>query len=171
MSAAHCPAAGPSTQYRWRFDRVGGQGEDIRQWILMRNCALGPRQLGTCIAALAAATLLIGALFAIHGYWLILAFAGIQVLVLGASFLAYARHAADRERIVASGDRLLVEWTCGTHVCRTESEAKWLRVDYDSRREGLIRLIAGGTTIEVGRYVPGERRGMLARELRSVLAH
>lgn len=171
MSAAHCPAAGPSTQYRWRFDRVGGQGEDIRQWILMRNCALGPGQLGMCIAALAAATLLIGTLFAVHGYWLILLFAGIQVLVLGASFLAYARHATDRERIVACGDRLVVEWTCGTRVSRTEREAKWLRVDYGGRPEDLIRLIAGGTTIEVGRYVPGERRGMLARELRSALAH
>jgi uncharacterized membrane protein len=171
MSAAHCPAAEPSTQYRWRFDRIGGPGGEIRQWVLGRNCALGPRQLGMCIAALAAATLLIGALFAVHGYWLILLFAGIQVLALGASFLAYARHAADRERIVTSGSRLLVEWTCGTHVSRTEREAKWLRVDYGGQPGDLIRLVVGGTTIEVGRYVPGERRGMLARELRSVLAH
>ncbi len=136
----------------------------------MRNCALGPGQLGMCIAGLAAVTLLIGATFAVHGYWPILPFAGIQVLVLGVSFLVYGRHAADRERIVASGDRLLVEWTCGTRVSRTEHVAKWLRVDYGGRRGDLIRLIAGGSTIEVGRYVPGERRGMLARELRSMLA-
>lgn len=170
MSAAQCPAAGPSTQYRWRFDRIGGPGEEARQWILMRNCALGPRQLGMCIAALAAVTLLIGSMFAIHGYWPILPFAGIQVLALGASFLAYSRHAADRERIVASGDRVLVEWICGTRVSRTERAAKWLRVDYGGRPGDLIRLIVGGSTIEVGRYVPGERRGMLAHELRSVLA-
>lgn len=137
----------------------------------MRNCALGPRQLGMCIAALAAVTLLVGAMFGVHGYWPILLFAGIQTLVLGASFLAYSRHAADRERIVAAGDRLLVEWTCGMRVFRTECISKWLRVDYGGRREDLIRLIAGGSTIEVGRYVPGERRGMLAHELRSMLAH
>lgn len=169
MSAAQCPAAEPSTQYRWRFDRIDGPGEEIRQWILTRNCALGPRQLGACIAGLVVVTLLIAAMFAIHGYWPILPFAGIQTLALVASFLVYSRHAADRERIVATGDRLVVEWTCGTEVFRTERISQWLRVDYGGRRNDLIRLIAGGSTIEVGRYVPGERRGMLARELQGVL--
>jgi len=170
MSAAHSPAAGPSTQYRWRFERIGSPGEEVRQWVLSRNCALGPRQLGVCIAGLVVVTLLIGATFAMRGYWLVLPFAGIETLALATSFLVYSRHAADRERIVAAGDRLMVEWTCGTRVSRTERIAKWVRVDYGGRREDLIRLIVGGSTIEVGRYVPGERRGMLAHELRSVLA-
>ncbi|MCO5119363.1 MAG: DUF2244 domain-containing protein [Burkholderiaceae bacterium] len=169
MSAAQCPAAGPSTQYRWRFDRIGGPGEEIRQWVLTRNCALAPRQLGACIAALVAVTLLIGAVFASCGYWMVLPFAGVETLALAASFLVYSRHAADRERIVAAGDRLVVEWTCGMRVSRIERIAKWVRVDYGGRREDLVRLVVGGSTIEVGRYVPGERRGMLAHELRSVL--
>lgn len=170
MSVAHSPAAGPSTQYRWRFDRIGSPGEEARQWILRRNCALDPRQLGMCIAALVAVTLLIGAVFATWGYWFVLSFAGAEALALATSFLVYSRHAADRERIVAAGDRLIVEWTCGTRISRTERIAKWVRVDYGGRHGDLVRLIVGGSTIEVGRYVPGERRGMLAHELRSVLA-
>ncbi|MFA7504556.1 MAG: DUF2244 domain-containing protein [Burkholderiaceae bacterium] len=170
MSAAERPAAGQSTQYRWRFDRIGGPGEDIRQWVLARNCALGPRQLGACIAGLVAVTLLVGLMFASHGYWVVLPFAGIETLALAASFLVYSRHAADRERIVAAGDRLVVEWTCGKRVSRMERIGKWVRVDYGGRQGDLVRLIVAGSTIEVGRYVPGERRGMLAHELRSVLA-
>jgi len=129
MSAAECRAAEPGTQYRWRFDRIDGPGEEIRQWVLSRNCALGPRQLGACIAALVVVTLLVGTLFAMRGYWLVLSFAGIETLALAASFLVYSRHAAARERIVAAGDRLVVEWTCGTRVSRTERIADWGRDD------------------------------------------
>ena len=50
-------------------------------------------------AALAAVVLLISAVFTALGAWLVLPFAGLEVLLLGGAFVAYARHAADYERI------------------------------------------------------------------------
>lgn len=170
MSAADCSGAWPSAQYRWRFNQISGPEESISQWLLPRNCALGPLQLGACLAGLVALTLLVGFLFAARGFWPVLPFAGIEALVLVVGFVVYSRHAIDRERIVATNGRILVEWICGKRVTRTERLADWVRVDYGGCRGDLVRLIADGSVIEVGRYVPGERRGMLADELRSVLA-
>lgn len=171
MSALEERATGFTGPYRWRFEQTGSPGEETRQWILTRNCALGPQQLAACLGVLVVATLLIAIIFSFGGYWPVLPFAGIEALALMAGFVCHGRHAADRERILACGDRLVVEWTCGARVSRTERIANWVRVEYGGRRGDLVRLVAGGTAIEVGRYVPGERRGALARELRTALMH
>ena len=58
---------------------------------------------------MSAVALAIGAGFAVMGAWLILPFAGLEVLLLGAAFVAYARRAADYEKIELAGRRLTVE--------------------------------------------------------------
>jgi uncharacterized membrane protein len=47
--------------------------------------------------ALAAVTLLIGAGFALIGAWLVLPFAGLEVMALGAAFLCRARQVAKND--------------------------------------------------------------------------
>ena len=49
-------------------------------------------------AVLATVVLAIGVSFAIAGAWLILPFAGLEVLMLGAAFVVHARHAGAYER-------------------------------------------------------------------------
>jgi uncharacterized membrane protein len=61
--------------------------------ILKRNCSMSPAGLGLAFAALATATLAIGAGFAVVGAWLVLPFAGLEVLMLGVAFFVYARRA------------------------------------------------------------------------------
>lgn len=54
---------------------------------------MSPAGLATAFAVLAAVTLTIGAGFAFVGAWLVLPFAGLEVLMLGAAFFVYARRA------------------------------------------------------------------------------
>lgn len=54
---------------------------------------MSPAGLATAFAVLAALTLAIGAGFAFIGAWLVLPFAGLEVLILAAAFFAYARRA------------------------------------------------------------------------------
>jgi uncharacterized membrane protein len=61
--------------------------------ILKRNCSMSPAGLAMAFAALAAVTLAIGVGFALVGAWLVLPFAGLEVLMLGAAFFVYARRA------------------------------------------------------------------------------
>lgn len=54
---------------------------------------MSPAGLATAFAALAALALVIGVGFAVVGAWLVLPFAGLEVLMLGVAFVAYARRA------------------------------------------------------------------------------
>jgi uncharacterized membrane protein len=70
----------------------------------------------------------IAAAFAYFGAWLILPFAGLEMLVLYLAFRHIERHAADYERIEIDGDRVKVEWL---EAGRTHSRAfsrYWARV-------------------------------------------
>ena len=54
---------------------------------------MSPAGLAMAFAGLAALTLAIGVGFAMIGAWLVLPFAGLEVLVLIAAYVAYARRA------------------------------------------------------------------------------
>jgi uncharacterized membrane protein len=62
-----------------------------------RNCSISPAGFAGAIALLAAVTLAIGAGFALVGAWLVLPFAGLEVLALGAAFLYHARQVAKND--------------------------------------------------------------------------
>ena len=54
---------------------------------------MSPAGLAVAFAALAAITLAIGVGFAVIGAWLVLPFAGLEVLALVVAYLVYARRA------------------------------------------------------------------------------
>jgi uncharacterized membrane protein len=54
---------------------------------------MSPAGLAVAFAALAVITLAIGVGFAMIGAWLVLPFAGLEVLMLGVAFVVYARRA------------------------------------------------------------------------------
>ena len=156
----------PSMPYRWiHVAEPGGQ-----QWLLRRNCALTPTQLAVCFAAVGVVSLLIATAFAVMGAWLVIPFAGIELLALGVAFLVHARHAGDYERIVVRADRLIVERLNGGNLAQMECQGPWIRVEYGGARRELIRLVAAGREMSVGRFVPDDGRSQLARELRASIA-
>ena len=63
----------------------------VSRLILKRNCSMSPAGLAMAFAALAVVTLAIGVGFASVGAWLVLPFAGLEVLGLAVAFVVYAR--------------------------------------------------------------------------------
>ena len=61
---------------------------------LKRNCSISPAGLLWAFVALGSVTLAIGVGFAMVGAWLILPFAGLEVVALGAAFVVHARRVA-----------------------------------------------------------------------------
>jgi uncharacterized membrane protein len=59
--------------------------------------SISPAGFAGALALLAAVTLAIGAGFALAGAWLILPFAGLEVLALGGAFLCRARQVAKND--------------------------------------------------------------------------
>lgn len=91
-----------------------GQGTGF-SLLLKRNCSISPSGLIWVYGLIAAVTLGIALAFAALGAWMVLPFAGIEIVALGIAFALNGRHAADYERIQFGEDRLLVE------VCESDS--------------------------------------------------
>jgi uncharacterized membrane protein len=134
--------------------------------ILKRNCSISPAALAGVFVALAVVVLAIGAGFALAGAWLILPFAGLEVLLLGAAFLAYARHAADYERIELESGRLTVEVAEAHKRSRYEVDVRRARLCIE--KEHVVLRGADGQ-LELGRHLDAESRVRLAAELQKRL--
>src|SRR5213075_2760519 len=135
---------------------------------LKRNCSISPASLACVFAALAIAVLAIGAGFALLGAWLILPFAGLEVLLLAGAFLLQARHATDYERIALERGRLKVEVADGRRLARYELDARRVRVEVEGSR---IMLRDARETLELGRYLDEPSRAMFGAELKKRLRY
>jgi uncharacterized membrane protein len=179
-SAAHDvpDAAGlvpSSSAFRFGHESSGAAGGWAVEWKLKRNCSLAPRQLLGFYFALCGISLAVAAFWWWHGAALVMPFAALELLAVGAAMLAYARHAADNESIALRGGRLTVEHVSGNRRVRVEFEPRWVRVEVKSvpgAGDGsLVELSGQGRKIAVGRYLRPELRRELANELRMALRH
>lgn len=142
------------------------------RWNLKRNCSASPKQLAVVFGSLAGLAFLIGAVFAFHGAWLVIPFAGIEVLAVAAAFFCYGRHAADYETIELRGELLTIERVDGNERTEVALPVRWAGVDYEpSQRTAPARLVihACGQQYEVGRHLPEPRRSALAQEIKHAL--
>jgi uncharacterized membrane protein len=102
--------------------------------------------------------------FAIFGAWLILPFAGLEMLVLYLAFREIGRHAGDYERIAIGRDRVRVE-SCETgQLSHDELSRCWARV-VASRDGRYLALRSHGRELAIGRHRSDEQRLELARAL------
>ena len=150
----------------FRFATVQGQAI---HWFLGRNCSVSPTQLGWMYASLCVVSLGIGTIFWFQGAVMILPFAWLELAAVGVAFLAYARHAADREHILLQGRSLVVELENAGRLERTEFHRDRVRVEPGADDRSLIELSGQGRRMIVGRYLQPELRPALAREIRMAL--
>ena len=134
--------------------------------ILKRNCSISPVRLAGVFVALAAAVLAVGVAFAFAGAWLVLPFAGLEVMALAAAYLAYARRAADYERIELQAGRLTVEVVEAQSLSRYEIEARRARVCLE-KDEVVLR--GAGKELQLGRHLDAQRRAEFAAQLQKRL--
>ena len=106
--------------------------------------------------------------FALLGAWLILPFAGLEMLVLYLAFRYVDRRAGDYERIAIDGDRVELEFCEAGTTRRHELNRHWAQVvtSGDGKR---LALRSHGREFEVGRYLNAEERQKTARQLERLL--
>ena len=153
----------------WRFAQALDNGCAGMQWVLKRNCSITPTQLFGTYLSLCALSLGIALGFTWHGALPVLAFAGIELLLVGVALLVYARHAADQERITLADGALSVEHQRGAQTERTQFRAAWVRIEPRHGEGSLVELSGDGRQAFVGRYLRSELRVPLAQELRVAL--
>jgi uncharacterized membrane protein len=152
--------------FGFRFATVSNQQI---HWRLLRNCSVTPSQLCWLYASLCVVSLGIAGGFWLHGATMIMPFAWLELLVVGAAFVVYARHATDGERIILQGSQLVVEQTSAGKVARAEFNSAWVRVEPQADDRSLIELSGQGRVVQIGRHVRPELRPALAKEIRMAL--
>ncbi|WP_414842443.1 DUF2244 domain-containing protein [Hydrogenophaga sp. Root209] len=139
------------------------------EWTLKRNCSVTPAQLGYFYASLCILSMGVAGFFWLQGATLVLPFAVLELVAVGAAFLVYARHATDSECIRLLDGRLVVEWETGGRSSRCEFVCEWVRVEPLADSDRLIEVRGGGQSVQVGRFVRSDLRPRLAREIRQAL--
>jgi uncharacterized membrane protein len=142
-----------------------GESRDF-SLLLKRNCSISPGALACVFAALAVAVLGIGIGFAIAGAWLILPFAGLEVVALGGAYLLQARHATDYERIELAHGQLRVEVSDAERIARYELDARRARIEMQGPH---VVLRGPGSELRIGRHLDDEARMRFAAELKKRL--
>lgn len=134
-------------------------------WLMKRNCSLSPRQVGWFYLSIVCLSLAIAMFFAWRLSWLVLPFAGLDVLALGIALLVHGRHASDYERVTLAEGMLVVERSRGGQLTRQEFNALWVRMEVGESYPALIMLRSGKRVVQVGGFLDPHKRRQFAREL------
>jgi uncharacterized membrane protein len=115
----------------------------------------------------------IGIAFAAYGYWPVLPFAGLEVIVLGVAFYRCLSRSQIREVVTINADRITVEKGRRLPEQRWECPRAWARISmerspiawYPSR----LSVVFQGRRVEIGRFLNEGDRQDLAAELQCVI--
>ena len=121
MTATFAPSpwSAPAVAARtaWRFGRrLEDSAVQGMQWVMKRNCSITPRDMMIVYLSLCAVSLAIAGGFWWVGAPTVMAFAGLELVLLGVALAVYARHATDCETITLAGRELAIEHRCGIGV-------------------------------------------------------
>ncbi len=149
-----------------------GQGRGWR-FVLQPNRSLSWRGSVLFFFSLCLVSGAIAAGFSLLGFWMILPFAGLEMLALGAGLYVVARRCYEREVICIGGESIHVErggacprqcWTLARRWARVVLEqcpGGW----YSSR----LLLCSRDRAVEIGRFLHEDERRRLAADLAAAL--
>jgi uncharacterized membrane protein len=136
------------------------------------NRPLGPLGLALVVGFVAAVSFCAGIMFVLRGAWPVTPFFAADVLFLGWAMRASVRASRRRERLVLTGQTLLIERIGARgEIKREELNPCWLRVDHeDPELMGAeLALVSRGRRWIVGSFLGAEERANLAEALRRAL--
>ena len=129
------------------------------------------------LAALAGIALVVALGFLHIGAWLVLPFAGLEIMAFAYAFHTVYLHADDFESITIENDRVVVEKRNVKEVTTTVFQRYWAQVNVrdvamikgSNGKCGLF-ISSHGNEVEFGRnFINDEQRSQLARDLRQKL--
>jgi len=137
--------------------------------VARRNNSLSPAGRSLVVGSLAAISLVISLAFALQGAWMILPFAGLEVLVVYLAFRCVERHAGDFESLSIQGDQVLIVRQERGEVSRYEFNRYWAQVVLEPGRKVVLALRSHGRQVEFGRHLTEQQRRAMAGIIRAEL--
>jgi uncharacterized membrane protein len=133
------------------------------------NCSISARGMKFVVAIVAFISFSIGLSFSLMGAWLILPFAGLEVIAIAYAFYYVNCRAGDYESITIEGDDIEIEKRNYNNTSHTVFNRYWARVilrDLPCGDQSLW-LRSHGKEVEFGRrFMNNDQRLALARQLK-----
>ncbi len=132
------------------------------------NCSLSPRQKIWVFLAIAIFPICVSIVFATFGAWLVLPFAGLELLALALGFYLVHCHSEDYENITIADGNLSIERRNRKKTSRVEFQCYWARVILRDSPDGgrHLWLRSHGKEVELGQNMSNDARLILAGQLR-----
>ena len=151
---------------------VSTEADDNASFFLeMRpNRSLAPKGRRLWLVLIAGTTFLVACAATAMGAWMVLPFAGFEVLFLWCAFQLISRHDDDYERVrVADREFYWAKCRCG-QVEELRGNAAWAQI-FTIPRNGRVEigLRYQGRTVSVGQLISDEQRRLLWRNLARAL--
>lgn len=136
-------------------------------WALKRNCCLTPRQTGYGFVATAVFMGILATAFGLAGYPLVTVFVVCELGAMALAWMAYARHAIDRDTLVLTDGVLLVRQHVGDGVHQVRLDAALVRSR--DTPSGIELSVRNQVVARVGQHVHEAVRQRTQRELERAL--
>lgn len=141
-----------------------------KKWVFRRNCSLTPKQLLHWYLSLCLITMVIATGFLLAGFWIVLPFAGLELLLVGIAFVVYARHAADYEMIELQPNQLVLVMADGAKLTQLEWTPQWAKLSYNGKYKAPLLFSHRGQQVKIGKFIAEKDKSALHRELKAALA-
>lgn len=145
----------------------------LSRFVVMPNCSMSWQENKIFVASLAFISFSIAGAFALQGLWMILPFAGLEILMLTGILYWSGLQATHREVISIDADNVHVE--VGRRKSRQvyEFQRAWTKVELRSpaiaNRQSKLVMRSKGKELEIGACLTEQERKELAASLRKAL--
>lgn len=137
-------------------------------FVARRNNSLSSGGRFLVLGSLAVVLLAISLGFALNGAWLVVPFAGLDMLVVYLAFRYVEQRSSDYECLTFLDDNIVVESRCGGRTDRYEFNRHWVQVTFIEAKgaeRGRLVLRSHGKEVAFGVHLSGEQRATVARRL------
>lgn len=148
-------------------------GPAVSRIELVPHCSLSPRGAVALFASLCAASFGVAGFVASQGFWPVLPFAGLEMLLLGWALRASFERRRESHTITVSEREVLVEWRHRAEHSQVVFSRHWTRVKLRRPASRLhpsrLMIESQGRALEVGRFLTEEERHGLAIRLERLI--
>jgi uncharacterized membrane protein len=143
------------------------------RFLIRPNCSLPWRGVVRFYIGMVVVSFSIAMAFALNGAWLILPFAGLEMLVLGAALYVVARRGSCWQAVSIHGNDIEVVDHDPTRERQQTIQRAWAQVKLEQARingyPSRLTIRSHGRAIEIGGYLAEAEKEQLALELRQAV--
>jgi uncharacterized membrane protein len=152
---------------------LGDSGETKEGFVVMPNKAMPWHQLVWIYSVIASFTIGVALGFFSQGLTLVLPFAGLEVVALGAALYISAWRGGVKEVISVTEDKIRIEIGHDSPEQRHELKRAWVQVvlqrPWNSWYPSRLFIKSHGRQVEIGRFLNESERQGLAKELQKLI--